>query len=104
MWQGPRCGGAAELACCRLPPAHHPPPAPCPPPPRVPQGLQQATWPEAMGAVAKAAAGLKGSQMRAIAGKLADAESMVALKDLFNRLGSGDLRVRRRAALRLLAG
>ena len=59
----------------------------------VVQGLQQATWPEAFAAVKQAASGLKGSQMRAIAGKLADAESMVALKDMFNRLGAGDLRV-----------
>lgn len=56
------------------------------------KGLQQATWPEAFAAIQKAAAGVKGGEMRAIAGKLADAESMVALKDLFNRLGSGDLR------------
>ena len=58
-----------------------------------PQGLQAATWPEALAAVRTAAAGVKGSEMRAIAGKLADAESMVALKDLFNRMGAGDLRV-----------
>lgn len=118
------------------------------------QGLQQATWPEAFAAIQKAVAGVKGGEMRAIAGKLADAgeatgsgqgvewagcevpthacevldglafgcgspqqehcsahlgcylsstyptccssptpESMVALKDLFNRLGAGDLRV-----------
>ena len=30
--------------------------------------------------------------MRAVAGKLADAESIVALKDLFNRVGAGDTR------------
>ncbi|KAI3438458.1 hypothetical protein D9Q98_000887 [Chlorella vulgaris] len=57
------------------------------------QGLQQATWPDAFAAVAKAAGGLKGSEMRAVAGRLADAESLVALKDLMNRLGCGDLRV-----------
>jgi NADH dehydrogenase (ubiquinone) Fe-S protein 1 len=56
------------------------------------KGLQQATWPEAFAAIQKAVAGMKGGEMRAIAGKLADAESMVALKDLFNRLGAGDLR------------
>lgn len=38
-----------------------------------PQGLQQATWPEAFAAIQKAAAGVKGGEMRAIAGKLADA-------------------------------
>jgi hypothetical protein len=37
---------------------------------------------------------VKGSEMRAVAGRLADAESMVTLKDMFNRLGAGDLRVR----------
>ena len=30
------------------------------------------------------------SLMRAVAGKLCDAESVVALKDLFNRVGAGD--------------
>jgi len=57
------------------------------------QGLQQATWPEAFAAVQRAASRLQGSEMRAVAGKLADAESMVCLKDLMNRLGCGDLRV-----------
>jgi hypothetical protein len=56
-------------------------------------GLAQATWPEALAAVAAAVGGVKGSEMRAMAGRLADAESMVALKDLMNRLGCGDLRV-----------
>ncbi|KIZ05603.1 NADH dehydrogenase (ubiquinone) Fe-Sprotein 1 [Monoraphidium neglectum] len=53
--------------------------------------LQPATWGEALAAVRAAAAGKSGTQLKAIAGKLADAESMVALKDLFNRLGSGNL-------------
>jgi hypothetical protein len=61
----------------------------------VVQGLQQATWPEAFAAIRKAAAAVKGSEMRAVAGRLADAESMVTLKDMFNRLGAGDLRVSR---------
>ncbi|KAI8470294.1 MAG: NADH:ubiquinone oxidoreductase 76 kDa subunit [Monoraphidium minutum] len=56
-----------------------------------PNGLQPSTWGEALAAVRAAAAGKSGSQLRAIAGKLADAESMVALKDLWNRLGSGNL-------------
>jgi hypothetical protein len=34
---------------------------------------------------------VSGPQFKVIAGKLADAESMVAAKDLFNRLGSGSL-------------
>jgi len=54
-------------------------------------GLQPATWGEALGAIAAAAQGLGPNQFKAIAGKLADAESMVALKDLANRLGSGNI-------------
>jgi NADH dehydrogenase (ubiquinone) Fe-S protein 1 len=53
-------------------------------------GLAPATWGEALGAIRSAASGLKGNQFKAIAGKLADAESMVAMKDLMNRLGSGN--------------
>ncbi|KAL4444867.1 hypothetical protein ABPG77_003917 [Micractinium sp. CCAP 211/92] len=56
------------------------------------QGLQQSTWPEAFAAIARAASKVQGHEMRAVAGKLADAESMVVLKDLMNRLGCGDLR------------
>jgi hypothetical protein len=41
--------------------------------------------------VQAAASQVKGSEMKAIAGKLADAESMLALKDLMNRLGCGNL-------------
>ncbi|WIA32206.1 hypothetical protein OEZ86_003055 [Tetradesmus obliquus] len=54
-----------------------------------PNGLQQATWGEALAAIAGAAQGLGANEFKAIAGKLADAESMIALKDLANRLGSG---------------
>ena len=50
-------------------------------------------WPDALAAVAKGLAGVKSNEIKAIAGKLADAESMMALKDLFNRLGSGNLLV-----------
>lgn len=142
-------GGSAGPAPARTWTSHL---LPAPPSIRV-QGLQQATWPEAFAAIQKAVAGVKGGEMRAIAGKLADAgevagvgqgvewagcegpnhacevlaglafgcgspqqehcsahlgylfstcphllpaptpESMVALKDLFNRLGAGDLRV-----------
>lgn len=59
------------------------------------QGLQQASWPEAFAAIARAASKVAGHEMRVVAGRLADAESMVLLKDLMNRLGCGDLRVRR---------
>ncbi|KAF6255076.1 NADH:ubiquinone oxidoreductase 76 kDa subunit [Scenedesmus sp. NREL 46B-D3] len=54
-----------------------------------PNGLQQATWGDALAAIAGAAQGLGPNQFKAIAGKLADAECMIALKDLANRLGSG---------------
>ena len=53
--------------------------------------LAPASWSDALSSAAEALKGVKGSEIRAIAGKLADAESMIALKDLFNRLGSGDL-------------
>lgn len=56
-----------------------------------PNGLQKATWADALQAIAAAAEGLGSNQFKAIAGKLADAESMIALKDLANRLGSGNL-------------
>ncbi|KAL4425968.1 hypothetical protein ABPG75_009984 [Micractinium tetrahymenae] len=56
------------------------------------KGLQQASWPEAFAAIARAASKVQGHEMRAVAGRLADAESMVLLKDLMNRLGCGDLR------------
>ncbi|GAB4823947.1 hypothetical protein N2152v2_010993 [Parachlorella kessleri] len=55
-------------------------------------GLDNASWREALEAIRAAVKGVKGNEMRAIAGRLADAESLVLLKDLFNRLGSGDLR------------
>ena len=54
--------------------------------------LASASWGDALAAGASALQGVKGNEIRAIAGKLADAESMVALKDFMNRLGSGDLR------------
>lgn len=57
------------------------------------QGLQSASWRDAFAAVAQAVAGVQGHEMRAVAGKLADAESMILLKDLMNRLGCGDLQV-----------
>jgi NADH dehydrogenase (ubiquinone) Fe-S protein 1 len=54
--------------------------------------LAASDWEVALAAAGGALQGVKGSEIRAIAGKLADAESMVALKDLMNRLGCGDLR------------
>ncbi|KAJ1921028.1 ndufs1 NADH-ubiquinone oxidoreductase subunit [Mycoemilia scoparia] len=50
-----------------------------------------ATWSEALGLVAEKINSTKPEEMNAIAGNLADTESMVALKDLFNSLGSENL-------------
>ncbi|KAK9784934.1 hypothetical protein WJX73_009161 [Symbiochloris irregularis] len=55
------------------------------------QGLERAHWADALTAVQAGLKGIKGNEMRAIAGKLADAESIIALKDLMNRLGCSNL-------------
>lgn len=47
---------------------------------KTPKGFQTVLWPDALKAVAEGLKGVKGSEMKAIAGKLADAEAMVALK------------------------
>lgn len=49
-----------------------------------------ATWPEALEFVANGlkSSGASGDQIQAMAGALADTESLVALKDLMNKLGS----------------
>lgn len=49
-----------------------------------------ATWPQALAAIKDGLerTGAKGDEIKAIAGHLADSESLVALKDLVNRLGS----------------
>ncbi|CAG8569146.1 10883_t:CDS:2 [Paraglomus brasilianum] len=47
-----------------------------------------ATWDDAFNVVADHLAQITGSEAKAVAGELADAESLVALKDLFNRFGS----------------
>ncbi|KAF8323725.1 NADH-quinone oxidoreductase [Clavulina sp. PMI_390] len=54
-----------------------------------------ASWEEALVAVSEglAASGAKGDEIKAVAGHLADTESMVALKDLVNRLGSDNLAI-----------
>eukprot|EP00963_Diacronema_lutheri_P008528 scaffold762_cov363-Pavlova_lutheri.AAC.15 len=53
--------------------------------------LQQTTWKHALEATAIALAKVEsGAQLKAIAGRLADAESMVTLKDFFHKLGSGN--------------
>ncbi|KAI9219749.1 putative NADH dehydrogenase 78K chain precursor [Blastocladiella britannica] len=52
-----------------------------------------ATWEEALAAVADAARNASPAQMVAVAGDLADAESLVALRDWFHRMGADDLTV-----------
>lgn len=53
------------------------------------------SWEDALAKVSEglAASGAKGDEIKAIAGELADTESMVALKDFINRLGSENLTV-----------
>jgi len=53
--------------------------------------LKPATWEQAMEVVAAKIASTDPATMAAVAGKLSDAESIMALKDLFNRLGAGNL-------------
>ncbi|HYD15736.1 MAG TPA: NADH-quinone oxidoreductase subunit NuoG, partial [Hyphomicrobium sp.] len=53
--------------------------------------LEPATWPEALAAVAAKIKATTGERMAAIAGPLAGAEEMFALKDLFARLGSHNI-------------
>jgi NADH-quinone oxidoreductase subunit G len=56
--------------------------------------LQPASWPEALAAIAARVKGVDGSRVAAIAGDLADAEALVALKDLMVALGSANLECR----------
>ncbi|MEK9671641.1 MAG: NADH-quinone oxidoreductase subunit NuoG [Rhodospirillaceae bacterium] len=58
---------------------------------RVKGKLQLASWEDAFKAVAKALKGMKGDQIAAIAGDLADCESMLALKELMASLGSANI-------------
>ncbi|BGP13386.1 hypothetical protein JCM10213_008545 [Rhodosporidiobolus nylandii] len=57
---------------------------------RVGDRFQAATWPDALAAIKEglASSGAQGNEIQAVAGSLADSESLVALKDLVNRLGS----------------
>jgi len=63
--------------------------------PLVKQGdrFVAATWEDALKAISEglAASGAKGDEIQAVAGHLADTETMVALKDFVNRLGSDNL-------------
>jgi NADH-quinone oxidoreductase subunit G len=60
--------------------------------------LQPASWKEAFAAIAARLKGIPGNKLAAIAGNLADAEAMVALKDTFGRLGSPHLDCRQDGA------
>jgi NADH dehydrogenase (ubiquinone) Fe-S protein 1 len=53
--------------------------------------LKSCDWDDALYAVSDKLSRLSGSQIAAVAGGLCDVESLVALKDLFNRLGSENL-------------
>ncbi|MCC7428278.1 MAG: NADH-quinone oxidoreductase subunit G [Alphaproteobacteria bacterium] len=53
--------------------------------------LEPASWPEALAAIADRLKGVSGSRIAALAGDLADAESMAALKDLMAALGSANI-------------
>jgi NADH-quinone oxidoreductase subunit G len=56
--------------------------------------LKPATWAEAFGAIAAKLKGLPGERIGAVVGDLADAEAVVALKDLMGALGSRNLECR----------
>jgi NADH-quinone oxidoreductase subunit G len=56
--------------------------------------LRPASWSEALGAVAARLKGMPGERIGAVAGGLADAEAIVALKDLMGALGSHNLECR----------
>jgi NADH-quinone oxidoreductase subunit G len=58
--------------------------------------LVPATWPEAFAAIAERLHGVAGERIGAIAGDLADADAMLALKDLMTALGSANLDCRQR--------
>ncbi len=60
--------------------------------------LVPATWPEAFTYIAERLKGIPGNKIAAIAGDQADAESMVALKDLMASLGSSNIDCRQDGA------
>jgi NADH-quinone oxidoreductase subunit G len=65
---------------------------------RIDGKLAPATWPEALDEIAKRISGLPGSRIAAIAGDLADVESMFALKGLMGALGSPNIDCRQDGA------
>ena len=60
--------------------------------------LVRASWPEALAAIADKMAGLPGDRIGAVAGDLADAEAMIALKDVLASVGSQNLDCRQDGA------
>ena len=60
--------------------------------------LRPASWAEAFDAIAARAKGLAGARIAALAGDMADLESMVALRDLMSALGSGNIDCRQDGA------
>ena len=60
--------------------------------------LQKSSWDEAFAAIAARMRGLAGERIGAITGDLADAESMLALKDLMHATGSNNLDCRQDGA------
>ncbi|TNE65924.1 MAG: NADH-quinone oxidoreductase subunit G [Alphaproteobacteria bacterium] len=60
--------------------------------------LQEATWAEAFDAIKKKLKGVKGDEIAAIVGDMADMESMLALKDLMAALGSSRIESRQDGA------
>ncbi len=60
--------------------------------------LVRASWDEAFAAIAARVQGVSGDRIGAVAGNLADAESMLALRDLMERLGSHNLDCRQEGA------
>ena len=60
--------------------------------------LQPVSWPEAFDAIARRLRGVSGERIAAIAGDLADVESMFALKELMSALGSPNIDCRQDGA------
>jgi NADH-quinone oxidoreductase subunit G len=56
--------------------------------------LAPASWPEALAAISARMKGVDGAKIAAIAGDMADAEALIALKDLMTGLGSPNLECR----------
>ena len=60
--------------------------------------LEPASWDEAFAAITEKVSGIQGTQIAAVAGDQADCESMLALKDLMNALGSPHIECRQDGA------